>query len=181
MTDIIDLYALQYTERIAGFVEKRFGKERPMYDWLLQLLNTISQSVSDAWLFICNFISGIFFLIVVLLCVVFSPIIMLYISVSGSVERAQMRAEVFSYVQENKDTLPHEYTVYSESIKYETPAIYGFFYDNSGKYDYARGDDNLSFGSLIGANGERTEENNGWSYKEKICDDWFYYESHIGD
>ncbi|MBQ7566632.1 MAG: hypothetical protein IJT18_05890 [Oscillospiraceae bacterium] len=143
-----------------------------MFDWLPQLAEAAG-ALFD------KIISAISTLIFILLI----PLILLYGSISGQVERAQMRAEVFAYVQENKDDLPHidrAYVVYKEAVLLDNVTTYGYYFSEDNP-DYAHGDDNKSFGWLIGANGQRSTFKNGdWDYREKICDNWYYYESHEG-
>ena len=145
-----------------------------MFDWLLQLQAAINQGFSVVWGALLNIIAAVLF-------VVLLPFILLYGEVSGRVERAQMRAEVFAYVQENKETLPHERTVYKEESSFDNLVTYGYYYNDSKDYNRAYGDDNLSFGWLIGANGQRIQDRTGdWQYDEKICENWYYFEIHDG-
>ena len=129
-----------------------------------------------------RFLRNILLIIVILL----SPLILLGLrlaglSILGEVQRCQIRNEIFSYVQENSDT-----------IELTNPNSYQeFFYTATGLQDggveygyyYAPDDDYALHGEPY-RNGYRIygipDDDTDWYYTERICENWFYYEMHDG-
>ena len=119
-----------------------------------------------------------------------SPIILLILllgiglaalSIFPEVQRYQIRNEIFTYVQENKDSIDlhdpqyTQYFEYSEWGLIDAGVIYGYIYSPNNEYS--------SYGKKY-RRGYRsdgpTTYGDGWFYFEKICDNWFYYEEHYG-
>ena len=112
----------------------------------------------------------------ILFCLLFAGL-----SIFGEVQRCQIRNEIFSYVQENSD-----------SIEPTSPNSYQeFFYAATGLQDggveygyyYAPYDDYFLYGEQY-RKGYRVygipDDDTDWYYTERICENWFYYEIHDG-
>ena len=122
--------------------------------------------------------------------VLLSPLILLILvlvlifvtaTISGEVQHYQIRNEVFTYVEEHKDSIEISNPEYTQYFEYtdrgflDAGVIYGYVYSPNAHYE--------TNGKKY-RNGYRfegpTTYGNGWLYYEKICDDWYYYEEHYG-
>ena len=121
------------------------------------------------------------FLVPIILLVLLFVVGFTAISIIDELQRYHIRNEIFSYVQENKDSIDlhgpqyTQYFEYSEWGLIDAGVIYGYIYSPNNEYS--------SYGKIY-RRGYRsdgpTTYGDGWFYFEKICDNWFYYEEHYG-
>lgn len=103
------------------------------------------------------------------------------LSVLSEIQHYRIRNEIFSYVQENLDTIE-----LTNCNSYQE-----FFYTSTGLLDggveygyyYAPDNDYALHGEAY-RKGYRTygipDDDTDWYYTERICENWFYYEIHDG-
>ena len=110
--------------------------------------------------------------------------VFLFGRIDMEIKNARTEREVFSYVLENKDTLPRQesgdgHIAYKYlPILHDVSIEYGYYYSPSDTYSiyvssknkYRKGyrDDGIYGDDL------------DWYYTSKICDHWYYYEFHDG-
>ena len=102
-------------------------------------------------------------------------------TISGEIQRFQIRNEIFAYVEENQDSIvlhDPEYTQYFEYSDWgfgDAGVIYGYIY--SPNTDYSSYGEKYRKGCRCDG---PTTYGNGWFYYEEICENWYYYEEHYG-
>ncbi len=117
-----------------------------------------------------------------LFCVVLL-IVALYVSgfLAAQVKRNQIRGDIFSYVQENRDNIVLKNPEYFQEFFYAATGIqdgsveYGYYYTPNDRYIH-KGEAYRNGYRMYGIPDDDTD----WYYSERICEDWFYYEIHDG-
>ena len=128
----------------------------------------------------CFIAIGCFFAAVLFLVILFA-LPWIIASVSGHIERQQMRNEIFEHVLQHKDILEpalstREEFEYASTGFWDASTEYGYYYSEDDSYEYAAENHYRKGYRFDGVYGDPAD----WLYIEKICDKWYYYEYHDG-
>lgn len=99
-------------------------------------------------------------------------------------EAKQIKAEIFEYVLQNKDSIEidaeddYKEFFYKGTGDITSSVDYGYYYTKDDDYEFpsGRGEKYKNGFRLDNLGNDPTD----WYYTEKICDNWYYYELHDG-